>query len=121
MNLGAGRLIFDHAFDLRRRPTPAEARLWRYLRGRQVAGVKFRRQHAVRKFVLDFYAHEVKLAIEIDGTHHLSDRSQQFYDADRTEILRSYGITVLRFTNDEVIYDIEFVVTKIRETIAELK
>jgi very-short-patch-repair endonuclease len=121
MNLGAGRLIFDHAFDLRKHPTPAEARLWHFLRNRQVAGVKFRRQHAIRKFILDFYAHEVKLAVEIDGTHHQDDRSQVFYDADRSDILTSYGITILRFSNGEVMNDTGSVVTRIRDTIAELR
>jgi very-short-patch-repair endonuclease len=89
---------------LRGDPTPTEAALWKQLRGRQLNGYKFRRQHPVGRFVLDFYCDEVQLAVEIDGAVHL-DSDQALADREREEILQERGIRFLRFTATQVAED----------------
>lgn len=76
--------------------------MWQYLRNRQLKGRKFRRQHAFDKFVLDFYCHECKLVIELDGAIHNEKMNRQ-YDEMRSDKLNDYGIRVLRFQNNEVL------------------
>jgi very-short-patch-repair endonuclease len=87
------------ARHLRRNQTLAEARLWRALRMRQFRGVKFRRQHPVGGYVLDFACPELGLAVEVDGSQHAWQRQA---DETRTAILERHGYTVLRFWNNEV-------------------
>lgn len=98
------------AREMRKEPTPAELRLWRALRDRQVAGMKFRRQHAVGRFVLDFYCAEARLCIEVDGEIH---EAQTERDEERTARLATAGIGVLRFRNDEVLTDLASVLPRI--------
>lgn len=117
MFLGANPLIFQRAEDLRRKMTKTEKELWEVLKNKKLGGFKFRRQHPISKFILDFYCHEAKFGIEIDGKVHNS-KSQKFYDDDRSEILREYGIKIIRFQNDEIIENIEEVKLKI---LSELK
>ncbi len=82
--------------------TPAEKRLWSALRNKQLDGLKFRRQHPVGNFILDFYCPACKLVIEVDGKIH--DRPSQINrDRARTAKLMEYGYTVLRFRNEQVI------------------
>lgn len=90
------------AAELRKSMTYAEKVLWQQLRNRKMEGLKFRRQHPVNIFILDFYCHEKKLAIEVDGGIHLSE-DQREWDENRTFELNEFGITVLRFANEEVI------------------
>lgn len=111
--------IRQFARELRQPLTPAEAILWRLLRNR-ILGFKFRRQHEIEFFIIDFYCAEVKLCIEIDGDSHLTE-SQQEYDAARTEYLEALGRTVIRFTNQDVRYNINAVVGEILERCNELK
>ncbi|HEX8213720.1 MAG TPA: DUF559 domain-containing protein [Longimicrobium sp.] len=96
------------ARELRRAPTKAEKRLWNYLRGWNLA--KFRRQHAVDRFILDFYCASAKLCVEVDGDIH---HEQQERDAVRTEFLNARGIHVVRFRNEEVIDDPRSVLRRI--------
>jgi very-short-patch-repair endonuclease len=117
MFLGASPLIFQRAEELRKKMTEAEKKLWEILKNKQNGGYKFRRQHPILKFILDFYCHEVKLGIEIDGQTHNS-KGQKFYDDDRTEILKEYGIKIIRFQNDDIIANLEEVKLKI---LSELK
>ncbi|MFA4940327.1 endonuclease domain-containing protein [Brevundimonas sp.] len=84
---------------LRRALTPPEARLWIHLRRRSLDGLKFRRQHPVGVYVLDFYCAEAMLAVEVDGESH-ADRFE--YDAQRTRWLESQGIYVIRFSAESV-------------------
>ena len=112
LHLGAKASVHQHAKELRATPTEAEQKLWALLRNRQVKGKKFRRQHALADYVLDFYCHECKLAIELDGNHHNSDEAKE-YDQARTVLLNEHGITVLRFWNKEVIKETEKVLQKI--------
>lgn len=112
LHFGARKLIFQNAHDLRRAETPAEKILWSYLRNRQLKGRKFRRQHAFDKYILDFYCHECRLAIELDGSIHDEKMNQQ-YDEMRTEELKSSGLRVLRFRNEEIINNIDKVLERI--------
>ena len=98
------------ARSLRRHSTPAEAKLWEALRGRRLAGYKFRRQHPVGRFILDFYCPELKLAIEVDGEIH---EYQPDYDKARTAQIEAWGDRVLRFSNDEVLYHLPAVLDRI--------
>ena len=98
--------IFKNAKELRSAETDAEKRLWIFLRNRKLKGKKFRRQHAIANYVVDFYCNECKLAIELDGNvHKLADAKE--YDEARTILLNELGITVLRFWNNEVLNNIE--------------
>jgi very-short-patch-repair endonuclease len=85
---------------LRNNLTPAEATLWKLLQKNQL-GKKFRRQHSVGPYILDFYCPSEKLAIELDGKDHYKE-SGYIRDAKRTEYLEQFGIRVIRFENDEV-------------------
>lgn len=89
---------------MRARATPTEDALWQRLRNRQLAGAKFRRQHPVDHFIVDFYCAEAALAIEVDGGIHNQTREA---DALRQAYLEGLGLRFLRFTNDEVLNEIE--------------
>jgi adenine-specific DNA-methyltransferase len=88
--------------ELRHNATDAERLLWQLLRNRQLKGAKFRRQYPVASYIVDFYCHEARLVIEVDGSGHLEDK-QARYDAERTENLEAEGLHVLRFWNHEVL------------------
>jgi very-short-patch-repair endonuclease len=115
-NLHHGTKAFtqEYARELRLRATDAEQKLWALLRNRQLKGRKFRRQHAIANYVVDFYCNEFKLAIELDGNFH-TDAEAKEYDEARTLLLNELGITVLRFWNDEVVNDPTKVIEKISE------
>ena len=86
---------------LRTHGTHAEAKLWPYLKNRQLRGRKFRRQYSVGNYILDFYCPSEKLAVELDGPYH-NHPAQIEYDAARTQYLEEQGIRVLRFKNEMV-------------------
>ena len=113
LHLGAREQTHRNAKDLRRRQTEAEEKLWSLLRNRQLKGKKFRRQHALENYVADFYCHEVKLVIELDGGIH-EEQEQKEYDLDRTSVLKEYGIKVIRFKNEEVVSNLDVVLDKIK-------
>jgi len=92
------------AIQLRKKLTPSEKQLWQALRGGKLGGFKFRRQHPVGRFILDFYCPVCNLVIELDGAIH---DNQTDYDADRTKYLETYGYKVLRFQNEEVMQRLE--------------
>ena len=98
------------AGELRRELTPAELKLWAYLRGNKLNGVNFRRQHAIGDFIIDFISIKKKLAIELDGSQHLE---QEEYDIERTKYLKSQGYKIVRFWNNQVMNDIEGVIRAI--------
>ncbi len=86
---------------LRKRMTAPELVFWTAVRNRKLKGYKFRRQYSTGKYVIDFYCAKVRLGIEIDGESHFIDGQKQ-YDAVRQEYINALGITVLRYTNDEI-------------------
>lgn len=104
--------IFHRARESRREPTPAEIKLWAYLRAHRFTDVHFRRQHAIGPYITDFCAPRKKLVIELDGSQHLD---QEEYDAERTAFLESKGYRVLRFWNKDVLRDINGVIGVILE------
>ncbi len=112
MYLGASPEIFRRARLLRKNMTKAEKLLWNELKDRKLGGYKFRAQHPILKFVLDFYCHSCKLGIEIDGEVHNS-KPQSLYDEDRTDNLNNYNIKVIRFKNEDIYYNIDSVKKKI--------
>ena len=99
-------------FELRDNPTPAEIALWKMIQKKQVEGFKFRQQHKIGPYIVDFYCHSANLAIEVDGPIH---QMRQEYDTNRTAWLNSIGLKVIRFSNEEVLYHAEQVRTRILE------
>lgn len=108
--LEPGQLEF--ARQLRRAATDAETLLWRHLRGRQLAGRKFRRQHPVSPYVLDFYCEELHPGIELDGGQHSADEGVK-HDQYRADCLFGSGIRLLRFSNREVPLELPAVLERI--------
>jgi very-short-patch-repair endonuclease len=105
----------ERARVLRQPQTPAESTLWRSLRNRNLV-YKFRRQHPIDKFIIDFYCAQAKLCIEVDGDSHL-EASQQEYDTARTAYLEDLGNRVIRFTNNDIRYNLQAVVDEILRVI----
>lgn len=105
--------------QLRKHPTRSESVLWQAIRNRQ-CGVKFRRQFSIGHFILDFYCHELKLAIEADGYTHESSEAKR-RDRDRHTSLEKYGIRFLRFTDGNILSNVEKVVKRIKCEIELLK
>ena len=102
------------ARQMRHEPTSAENRLWHYLRNRKIAGAKFRRQHAIDRFIVDFICLDKHLVVEVDGTvHHYTPEE----DGIRQEFLESRGLRMLRFTNTEVFRELDGVLEIIQEAI----
>jgi very-short-patch-repair endonuclease len=89
---------------MRKAPTRSEDRIWAWLRGRRFGGFKFRRQVPIGSYVVDFYCAELRLAIELDGTHH---RAVWMKDAEwqRTQTIESLGISILRIPNEHLVRD----------------
>ena len=103
--------------ELRKNQTYAEQKLWSALRNRRLEGRKFRRQHSIGKYTVDFFCHEEKLVIEIDGDSHNNIGSMQ-YDIDRDDFLTERGNKILRFTNDEIYYHFEEVLNEIKNELS---
>lgn len=101
---------------LRGHMTPAEAKLWNHLKGKQLEGRKFRRQHSVGQYILDFYCTSSKLAIELDGEAHSSAMAAE-YDHERTLVLKATGIRVIRFENKTVFDHPVWVLEQIRSAL----
>ena len=114
LHKGAEGKLFQYGRELRQSSTKAEKILWEYLRNRKLDGLKFRRQHPLDKYIADFYCHEKKMAIELDGAVH-SDNMSKDYDRARTFELAGSGIKVIRFWNSEVENNIENVLVAIRK------
>jgi len=102
----------EQAVRMRGRSTPAEDRMWQELRNGRVDGLRFRRQHPVGRFIVDFYCVRAGLVVEVDGPIH---KDQLQADQERDAFLSSMGLKVIRFTNDEVMSQITQVVARIRE------
>jgi very-short-patch-repair endonuclease len=98
--------------NLRTEQTKSEAKLWSKLRNRQLVGCKFRRQHPVDQYILDFYCPELRLAIEIDGDSHFIGLAP-VRDKEREQYLTRYGIRMLRFTNEDVRTNLDSVIQAI--------
>jgi very-short-patch-repair endonuclease len=97
---------------LRVKETSQEKKLWKFLRNNRL-GFKFRRQHPIDRFIMDFYCPEKKFCIEIDGSVHNKDSKE--YDLSRQEFINSKGIQVIRFWNNEIDNDLTHVIEKIKK------
>lgn len=101
------------ARELRRHMTDAERHLWRHLRRRNLAGAKFRRQHPIGPYVVDFVCLEHRLVVELDGGQHLGSAT----DAHRDAWLRAHGFQILRFWNDQALVQTEAVLERVFATL----
>jgi len=116
MFYGALPILFELASKLRDRQTEAELFLWCQLDNLKYLNVRFKRQHPILYFVADFYCHKAKLIIEVDGDYH--DIPEQYmYDKERENELEDLGLIVIRFTNEQVLFDIENSLKVIEEVI----
>jgi very-short-patch-repair endonuclease/tRNA A37 threonylcarbamoyladenosine biosynthesis protein TsaE len=104
------------ALEMRQNPTQAEKKLWQYLRSNNFE-IRFRRQHVIDNFIVDFVNLESKVVIEVDGEVH---KVQKERDIERDAVLKSLGYNVLRFTNNQVITDINFVLSEIKKVLVPL-
>jgi very-short-patch-repair endonuclease len=107
----------EFARHLRREGTDAETLLWRHLRGRQLAGHKFRRQHPLPPYVLDFYCEALRLGLELDGGQHYQNEGAQ-HDRQRAGCLLYQGVRLLRFSNRDVLLELPAVLERIYQAVA---
>ena len=114
----ADPLIFSKARELRNKLTPAEQVFWLRLK-EQFPKYKFRKQHPISIYIVDFYCHKLKLVIEIDGSVHDSEEAK-LNDEKRQNDLENLNLTVIRFTNNQVKNEIELVIEKIFSTIEKI-
>ena len=112
---GANHLVFELAKDLRRNMTHSESVLWMRLKD-GVKGLKFRRQHPIKNYIADFYCHKIKLVVEADGKIHDKEENKK-YDKQRENDLKSWGYTIIRFKNEEIKNNIEFVLAEINSVV----
>ena len=110
------RETVEKARDLRRRLTPPEARLWFALKGEKLEGIKFRRQHPVGPYVLDFYCAAARLAVEVDGQGH-DNPDQAAHDARRTQWLETQSIAVMRIVAEDVRVNLDGVLEALLEAV----
>ena len=116
---GADLEILKLARLNRKQMTVAENMLWKHIKERKVLGMKFRRQHPVACFIADFYCHQLKLIVEIDGGYH-DDQEQHELDQGREKELQDMGLTIIRFWNEEVEKDVYGVVERIGRVITQM-
>ena len=110
--------LLEFARNMRKNPTDAESFLWQILRARRFAGFKFRRQHVIEPYIVDFYCHELKLVIELDGSQH-NQTQIRAYDQKRTDDLEAQKIQVLRFWNNEILQQPEHVLKSLWHVVHE--
>ena len=120
LHAGAEPHQFKYARELRREMTEAEKVLWDHLRARRFFNLKFRRQHPILEFIADFYCHELKLVVEVDGKYHEEDDAA-YYDSERTKELQRYGFTVVRFSNDQILSNVDGVLRQLSDFVARLR
>lgn len=104
------KLIKERARELRKKATEAEIELWQLLRNKNFHGFKFRRQHSIGIYIVDFICITKNLIIELDGSIHFDQKN---YDENRSQYLKSLGYKVIRFWNNEVLKNPEAVLEEI--------
>jgi very-short-patch-repair endonuclease len=119
MYYGATEEIQERAKCLRKSETSVEKMLWRRLKNKRFKGYKFRRQHPISQFIADFYCHELKLVIEVDGEIHRK-KDQNEYDENRMAEMERFSISTIRFTNKEIEQDIVRVLDTLSKFIGSL-
>jgi very-short-patch-repair endonuclease len=116
MHFGADAFAFRKAEELRISMTKAEKVLWEEIRNNKLDGLKFRRQHPIGRFIVDFYCHKLKIVIELDGDIHKKGNIRE-NDINRQNELEELGLKIIRFNNNEVINNIANVIKTIQEVI----
>ena len=94
--------LLEFAKSMRHTATDAELVMWQILRAKRFMNLKFRRQHVIKPYIVDFYCHEIGLVIELDGSQHGTDDGKE-YDVERTKFLEALGFTVVRYWNNDVL------------------
>lgn len=117
MHYGAEAFSFRNAERFRNRMTEAEIILWNELKSNKFLGLKFRRQHPIDRFVVDFYCHKHLLVIEVDGGIHLSKDVKE-NDINRELELKNMGLNIVRFTNEEILNSLSKVLVKIENCVS---
>lgn len=112
-NVHNNKIFIERRKELRQNATPAEKKLWWYLRDNKL-GAKFKRQHSVGGYILDFYCAKKKLIVELDGEVHNTEEAKE-YDTVRDKFFKELGYTTLRFKNGEVESDMEKVLEEINK------
>ena len=120
MHYGADAFSFQLAESLRKTETFPETILWNTLKNKQFLGLKFRRQHAINRFVVDFYCHKYKLVIEVDGSVH-DNEDVKIRDKERECELESYGLKIIRFSNKDITHNLQTVLIKTEQFVNENK
>ncbi len=118
MHFQAPPQIFANAKKLREYRTPAETLLWEALREKKLEGFRFRQQHPIEGYVLDFYCHAAHLAVELDGEYHFTEEQQRL-DDNRTGRLSFLGVKIIRFSNHHVLHHLEAVLSDISQALIE--
>ena len=108
------KYIIELAKEMRKNLTPSEKVLWHELQNKKLNGYKFRNQHPISRYILDFYCHKCLLAVEIDGG---IDKFKKDYDEYRDKYMESVGIKTLRFTNEDIFNNLNLVLKKIKENL----
>lgn len=119
LHQNAGAEIFYKASMLRKNMTETENKLWQHIRNKQL-GVKFRRQHPLGPYVVDFYSHEIRLIIEVDGEYHLAESLKEI-DKLRDEKIIASGCRILRFSDDQINCKLNDVIIEIKHKVDSIK
>jgi len=120
MFYGASKKIFLRAFELRNNMTEAEKVLWEILKNKELFKARWKRQHPIDIFIVDFYCHKYKIVIEVDGEIHQDDEVKE-RDYGREHDIEKLGIRILRFTNKEIFEEIGSVKSRILHEISSIQ
>lgn len=112
--------LLEFAKSMRHTATDAENLMWQILRAKRFMNLKFRRQHVIAPYILDFYCHEIGLVIELDGSQHGADDAIE-YDAERTKFLEALGLTVVRYWNHDLLGRTDVVLENLWQVCCALK
>ena len=112
--------LLEFAKIMRTNATDAEHLMWQLLRAKRFRNLKFRRQHVIAPYIVDFYCHEIGLVIELDGSQHGTDDGKE-YDAERTKFLEALDLTVVRYWNHDVLGKTDLMLEDLWRRCSELK
>jgi adenine-specific DNA-methyltransferase len=112
--------LLEFAKSMRHTATDAEHLMWQLLRAKRFMNLKFRRQHVIEPYIVDFYCHEIGLIVELDGTQHGTDDAIE-YDAERTKFLEALDLTVVRYWNHDVLRQMDVVLEDLWNVCSQLK
>ncbi|QHH99440.1 endonuclease domain-containing protein [Acinetobacter dispersus] len=112
--------LLEFAKAMRSNATDVEHLMWQILRAKRFMNLKFRRQHVIAPYIVDFYCHELGLVVELDGSQHGTDDGKE-YDAERTKFLEALGLSVVRYWNHDVLKNTELVLGDLWNVCLHLK